>query len=272
MSPKTIGRQPVPPTDDGSSAPSHRLAGPVGKGRFQVSGPEGNPLFCCPSEAGFGSLCLMGITVESDSESTRLIDRLRDGDPAAVADVFTRPRNRLRRMVEMRLDRRLQGRIECDAPIPRWRNSAVDWHCPVVRGNCGRTPTTGIFGHQHLQLTPMLEIDTCANWAGGGGPGASRSATLTRPSPSPVPSRAIFVRTMPVFSVTTVSSWVPRVQLCGAAAFGGPGNACQALRRRENRCTWSLALVASSNSKFPEVAGPSRPPQPFVNSRLFYPV
>jgi len=47
-----------------------------------------------------------------DSESTRLIERARGGDTAAVGEIFARHRDRLRRMVDIRLDRRLQGRID----------------------------------------------------------------------------------------------------------------------------------------------------------------
>src|SRR3954453_22919849 len=46
------------------------------------------------------------------SESIRLFDRLRGGDRRALADLFQRHRDRLRRMVELRLDARLQGRID----------------------------------------------------------------------------------------------------------------------------------------------------------------
>src|SRR5262245_57013146 len=45
-------------------------------------------------------------------ETDPLADRLRAGDPAAVEEFFARHRHRLRRMVDMRLDRRLQGRID----------------------------------------------------------------------------------------------------------------------------------------------------------------
>ena len=38
--------------------------------------------------------------------------RLADGDPQALAELFARYRDRLRRMVKLRLDRRLQGRID----------------------------------------------------------------------------------------------------------------------------------------------------------------
>ena len=52
-----------------------------------------------------------------DPESTRLIERARAGDSAAVSDIFALHRDRLRRMVEMRLDRRLQGRIDASDVI-----------------------------------------------------------------------------------------------------------------------------------------------------------
>jgi RNA polymerase sigma-70 factor (ECF subfamily) len=41
-----------------------------------------------------------------------LIQRLRDGDAEAAAELFTRWRDRLRQMVALRLDRRLQGRLD----------------------------------------------------------------------------------------------------------------------------------------------------------------
>ena len=59
----------------------------------------------------------MAIVIDSDSESGRLIERARDGDAAAIADIFARHRDRLRRMVDMRLDRRLQGRIDASDVI-----------------------------------------------------------------------------------------------------------------------------------------------------------
>ena len=41
-----------------------------------------------------------------------LLDRARAGDPQALVDLFGRYRDRLKRMVRLRLDRRLQGRID----------------------------------------------------------------------------------------------------------------------------------------------------------------
>ncbi len=46
------------------------------------------------------------------SETLCLLERLRTGDRRALADLFQRHRDRLRRMVELRMDPRLQGRID----------------------------------------------------------------------------------------------------------------------------------------------------------------
>jgi RNA polymerase sigma-70 factor (ECF subfamily) len=46
-----------------------------------------------------------------DSSDTDNLGRL-GGDPRAVAEAFARYRDRLRRMVKLRLDRRLQGRVD----------------------------------------------------------------------------------------------------------------------------------------------------------------
>jgi RNA polymerase sigma-70 factor (ECF subfamily) len=60
----------------------------------------------------------MRILVEQDSEEIdRLIERTRAGDPDALNTLFARHRSRLRRMVELRLDRRLQGRIDASDVI-----------------------------------------------------------------------------------------------------------------------------------------------------------
>jgi RNA polymerase sigma-70 factor (ECF subfamily) len=49
---------------------------------------------------------------EESSENDALLARLQAGDQAALADAFARYRDRLRRMVRLRLDRRLQGRLD----------------------------------------------------------------------------------------------------------------------------------------------------------------
>jgi RNA polymerase sigma-70 factor, ECF subfamily len=46
------------------------------------------------------------------SDTVHLIERLRAGDRRALADLFQRHRDRLRRMIELRMDPRLQGRID----------------------------------------------------------------------------------------------------------------------------------------------------------------
>jgi RNA polymerase sigma-70 factor, ECF subfamily len=45
-------------------------------------------------------------------ETDRLLARLRAEDPAAWADLLARHRDRLRRAVAFRLDRRLRGRVD----------------------------------------------------------------------------------------------------------------------------------------------------------------
>jgi RNA polymerase sigma-70 factor (ECF subfamily) len=56
--------------------------------------------------------------METNSGNTAaLIERARAGDKAALGDIFARHRDRLRRMVEMRLDRRLQARIDASDVI-----------------------------------------------------------------------------------------------------------------------------------------------------------
>jgi RNA polymerase sigma-70 factor (ECF subfamily) len=46
------------------------------------------------------------------SDTSRLLERARTGDANAIDELFTRHRDRLRRMVQMRLDWRLHGRID----------------------------------------------------------------------------------------------------------------------------------------------------------------
>jgi RNA polymerase sigma-70 factor (ECF subfamily) len=49
---------------------------------------------------------------DDPSDTTHLIERLRAGDRQALTDLFQRHRNRLRRLVELRMDARLQGRVD----------------------------------------------------------------------------------------------------------------------------------------------------------------
>jgi RNA polymerase sigma-70 factor (ECF subfamily) len=55
----------------------------------------------------------MGPAMASDSQETNLLlKRAAGGDRQAAAELFQRYRDRLRRMVRLRLDRRLQGRVD----------------------------------------------------------------------------------------------------------------------------------------------------------------
>src|SRR6516165_6085820 len=55
----------------------------------------------------------MGSTTTNDTNSSdELLRRASNGDPHALAELFARYRDRLRRMVRLRLDRRLQGRVD----------------------------------------------------------------------------------------------------------------------------------------------------------------
>jgi RNA polymerase sigma-70 factor (ECF subfamily) len=55
----------------------------------------------------------MGVAMWSNSsEISQLFDRIRSGDAEAQAELFSRFRDRLRQMVRLRLDPRLQGRLD----------------------------------------------------------------------------------------------------------------------------------------------------------------
>jgi RNA polymerase sigma-70 factor (ECF subfamily) len=54
---------------------------------------------------------------DNSTETVRLLERARAGDREALNEIFARHRDRLRRMVEMRLDWRLQARIDASDVI-----------------------------------------------------------------------------------------------------------------------------------------------------------
>lgn len=56
--------------------------------------------------------CGSGSVMTEPDDDLRLIQRAAEGDPAAFGEALTRYRSRLRRMVEARLDRRIQGRVD----------------------------------------------------------------------------------------------------------------------------------------------------------------
>jgi RNA polymerase sigma-70 factor (ECF subfamily) len=49
---------------------------------------------------------------ETPSDPTDPVDRLRGGDRGALAELFDTHRDRLRRMVELRIDARLRSRLD----------------------------------------------------------------------------------------------------------------------------------------------------------------
>jgi RNA polymerase sigma-70 factor (ECF subfamily) len=49
---------------------------------------------------------------ENSSETRRLVEQARGGDAAALNGLFARHRDRLRRMIDLRLDRRVRGRVD----------------------------------------------------------------------------------------------------------------------------------------------------------------
>src|SRR5262245_59889762 len=55
---------------------------------------------------------LAGAGMDEGERLDDLMQRLRAGDTAAAGDLFTACRDRLKRMVRLRLDRRLQGRLD----------------------------------------------------------------------------------------------------------------------------------------------------------------
>src|SRR5919204_998007 len=60
----------------------------------------------------------MGTLMDNNSSGTvDLLLRARAGDPRALNEIFARYRERLRRMVEMRLDHRLQARVDASDVI-----------------------------------------------------------------------------------------------------------------------------------------------------------
>jgi RNA polymerase sigma-70 factor (ECF subfamily) len=52
------------------------------------------------------------MNVENERDDADLLLRLEGGDERALIELFTRRRERLRRMIRLRLDRRLQGRVD----------------------------------------------------------------------------------------------------------------------------------------------------------------
>ena len=82
------------------------------------------------------------------SDLVELQRRIERGDEAALLDLFTRHRDRLKRMVKLRLDRRLQGRIDAsdvlqEASIDVVRRRRSIWPTPRCRLSSGCAGSRG---------------------------------------------------------------------------------------------------------------------------------
>ena len=64
--------------------------------------------------------------INNSAETTRLLEQARTGDKEALNALFARHRPRLRRMVDLRLDRRLQARIDASDVIQEAYVEVVD--------------------------------------------------------------------------------------------------------------------------------------------------
>ncbi len=71
-------------------------------------------------------------------------DRLRAGDPAAAGELFTANRHRLKKMVRLRLDRRLQGRLDASDVL---QEAFLD-----VQRKAGEFPTRNMPAYLWLRL------------------------------------------------------------------------------------------------------------------------
>src|ERR1700683_75559 len=75
-----------------------------------------NSPFICPARRPAGRLRLMALESATKNESDddlRLVERARGGGASAAAgEALVRHRDRLRRMVEARRDRRIRGRVD----------------------------------------------------------------------------------------------------------------------------------------------------------------
>src|SRR4051794_2485611 len=64
-------------------------------------------------------------TQDDSADDLRLVELARAGDAAALNTLFARHRGRLRRMVDLRLDRRLLGRVDASDVVQEGYADAV---------------------------------------------------------------------------------------------------------------------------------------------------
>ena len=88
---------------------------------------------------------------EGDADIADLLTRVRDGDQPALADLYARHRDKLRRMVQFRLDHRLAGRV---APSDVLQEAYID---AVKRiGHYFEKPDQSFFGWLRLVVAQRL--------------------------------------------------------------------------------------------------------------------
>jgi RNA polymerase sigma-70 factor (ECF subfamily) len=93
--------------------------------------------------------------MQDDSSTTRnLLERARGGDSQAMGELFTRHRGRLRHLVQLRLDRRLQGRVD-PSDVLRETYEAYTKNLP----DYARNPTLPLFlWLRHLTGQKLLDL------------------------------------------------------------------------------------------------------------------
>src|SRR5256885_15283469 len=118
------------------------------------------------------------------AETAHLIGQAQGGDPAALNALFTRHRDRLRRMVDMRLDRRLQGRVDASDVIQEAYVDAARKLDDYLRG-----PKLPLFLPPRLAARdPPPQLHPPPPRAQMPRPG--RAGSLYRPAPPPPPPAA----------------------------------------------------------------------------------
>ena len=83
---------------------------PIRTASVKIGGRSAELLCISARQCRYPSMDLEPPTGPDDSDA--LVEQAADGDSAALAELFRRHRKRLRQMVRLRLDRRLQGRVD----------------------------------------------------------------------------------------------------------------------------------------------------------------
>ena len=84
---------------------------------FRLGFGQKNPFSLSRKRPGAGVIGMGTLMDNNSRETVDLLERARAGDQQALNDIFSRHRERLRRVVDMRLDMRLQARIDASDVI-----------------------------------------------------------------------------------------------------------------------------------------------------------